>query len=168
MKGILTLCGLAMSMAVCAFLASSVSGYLLEIQCTGRLKRAADANTVEMAREELGAAIAYAKTRGYTDGSTAFFFHGPQEDVGFWFRNLVAAENELASLPDNASAMERTNVLMKLRETLLDSVEGKTVVTQPKLLYLHPHTLIYSFLIMTCYVLGLAGLVVALALIKSW
>jgi hypothetical protein len=101
-------------------------------QCEGRLKRAADANTVDLARQELGAAIAYLEENGLTTGYTSILYRTADEDVGFWFRNLKASLEELNRMPADASQMDKTNTLMKLRETLLDHREGKEAVTCPE------------------------------------
>jgi hypothetical protein len=56
----------------------------------------------------------------------------PDEDIGYWYNNLLAAKNELDSLPTEATPLEKTNVLMKLRETLTDSgQQGKSALVCP-------------------------------------
>ena len=42
--------------------------------CSGRLERAANANTVELAVKELDAAIKYAEDKGYTSGYTSVIY----------------------------------------------------------------------------------------------
>lgn len=96
----------------------------------GYLKRAADANTVEMAQTELSKAVLSAHSQGMTEGYTSVLYRTPDEDVGFWYQNLSASLKELRDLPSDATPLERSNMLMKLRETLLD--EGKaTHITVP-------------------------------------
>lgn len=93
--------------------------------CSGHLNRAAAANDVNMAAEELDAAIAYAERHGNTRGYTSILYTTPEEDVGFWYRNLVAARRNIAELPPGDSSLERTNLLLKLHETLShDPPEG--------------------------------------------
>lgn len=50
---------------------------------SGRLERAANANTVELAVKELDAAIQYAEANGYTNGYTSVIYRTPDEDVEY-------------------------------------------------------------------------------------
>lgn len=97
---------------------------------SGYLKRAADANTIDLAHQELTKAIDYLEANDMTSGSTSVLWETPDEDVGFWYQNLKASQLELAEL-NSTSALERTNVLMKLRETLMDQGEKSSRVTSP-------------------------------------
>lgn len=106
--------------------------------CSGFLKQTADANTIDLAKEKLSFAINYAKNRGLTSGYTSIFIKTPDEDVGFWFKNLTASLDELNNISPDATQLEKTNVLMKLRETLLDNGEKGTVITQPQGISKHP------------------------------
>ena len=83
------------------------------------LKRAGDANTVELAKEELAYVISYLDKNNIKEGYTSVLWKTPDEDISFWYRNIIASKAELDSLTNN-SALEKTNVLMKLRETLID------------------------------------------------
>lgn len=96
---------------------------------SGYLKRAADANTIDLAHGELTKALTYLEDNNMTSGSTSVIWETPDEDVGFWYKNLKASQKELAEL-NSTSALERTNVLMKLRETIMDQGE-KARVTVP-------------------------------------
>lgn len=109
---------------------------------SGYLKRAADANTIELAHEELTRALTYLEENDLTKGYTSVLYETPDEDIGFWYRNLKASKEELEKL-ENPSALERTNVLMKLRETLTDSGE-KTRVTTPDGIHLYPNNAIWA------------------------
>lgn len=112
----------------------------------GHLKLAADANTIELAEEELGIALTNIEDAGFTDGYTSILYPEPTEDISFWYRNLKASKDELAKVK-NSSQLEKTNTLMKLRETLLDGgSEGKTKVTYPKGLHRYPNNLMWASL----------------------
>lgn len=133
-----------------------VASIRFDQNCLGHLKRAADANTIEMAISELDIAITYLETVGDTTGYTSVLYNTPDEDIAFWYHNLVASRNELQMLPSDASPMERTNTLMKLRETLTDDGEKGTVVTRPAGIARYPYNLIYgifglSALILFCF-----------------
>jgi len=107
--------------------------------CGGYLKRAADANTVSAASKEMGIAIAYMEANKLTDGYTSVIYKTPDDDVGFWYNNIKSAKNELDSLPTSATSLEKTNVLMKLRETLLDDGEKGASITIPHGISIYPN-----------------------------
>ena len=88
--------------------------------CGGHLKRAADANTVDIAKSELKIALDYMEANNLTSGYTSVIYETPDEDVAFWYNNIKQSYNELNSLPDSSSSLEKSNMLIKLRETLLD------------------------------------------------
>lgn len=129
-----------------AFLATVFTlGVKFDRECEGRLKRAADANTAEVARRELGAALAYLERAGMTEGYTSVVYRTPDEDIGFWYSNLKAAQGELEAVGESATKLEKSNVLMKLRETILDQDgQGKTVVTTPSGIAVYPHNLAFG------------------------
>jgi len=121
--------------------------YTFNVNVADRLKRAADANTVEIAREEMTAVISYLEENNLTSGNTSFFFTRPQNDVKFWYENLSAATHDLKLISPDAQRVERTNTLMKLRETLLDGID----VTLPKYIQYHPNARLLV-LMLTCSV----------------
>jgi hypothetical protein len=94
----------------------------------GYLERAAGANTVDLARQNLGVAVEAARNAGYTSGYTSIVYTTPDEDVGYWFTNLSAALSELSTVKPDASMLERSNVLMKLRETLMGASHTQVIV----------------------------------------
>lgn len=112
--------------------------------CSGRLERAANANTVELAVKELDAAIQYAEDNGYTTGYTSVIYKTPDEDVEYWYNNLCASRQELINLSDSTSTLEKTNTLMKLRETLTDTGENGTRVIYPDGLQFYPHNFLWG------------------------
>lgn len=116
---------------------------------SGYLKRAADANTIDMANAELTKVIDYLEANNLTSGYTSVMWETPDEDIGFWYQNLKASQQELENLKSD-SALERTNVLMKLRETLLDTSE-KTKVTIPKGLDVYPDNLLWGILTLSAF-----------------
>ena len=112
---------------------ATVCYYQFEIGCGQRLKRAADANTIDLATTEMDAAVGYLLDHKMTEGYTSIFWNSPDEDVGFWYKNLAASLDELKKVSPDASQLERSNILMKLRQTLLDhSGEHGEVVTAPE------------------------------------
>ena len=107
-----------------SLIASTVTIIVISIQldqdCTGHLKRAADANTIEIAKQEIDVAVNYLEANELTTGYTSIFYRTPDEDIEFWYNNLKAAQLELATVSDSATQLERSNILIKLRETLID------------------------------------------------
>lgn len=114
-----------------------------DTECTQYLKRAADANNVETAKEELAKAISYAEKHDLTEGVVSIFLHQPKNDVGYWYKNMTEAYVELDNLPEDVTSLEKTNVLMKLRETLTDEEESGVSVTIPDGIEIYPSNLLY-------------------------
>lgn len=114
------------------------------IEVTGHLKRAADANTVELARKELEVAVAYLERNNLTSGYTSILYQSPDEDISFWYTNLNVSLKELRRVKPDATQLEVSNVLMKLRETLLDAGEKSVLVTVPDGISVFPHNTIYA------------------------
>jgi hypothetical protein len=99
------------------------------INCGGYLHRAAYANTIELAAPALQTAIQYVEANGLTNGYTSVIYRTPGEDVGFWYSNLKQAENELNKLDKNSTTLEKSNTLMKLRESLVSQTgEGASLI----------------------------------------
>lgn len=117
--------------------------------CTGYLKQAADANTIELAIDRLDKAIEYAEIKNLTDGYTSVLWKTEDENIGFWYKNLKASRVELEKAL-NSSQMEQTNVLMKLRETLTDNNENGTYITYPSGLWKYPNNM--EFAIFACFI----------------
>ena len=129
----------------------------------GYLKRAADANSIEMAKKELSKAITEIERQGLTSGYTSVLWKTPDEDLGFWYDNLKTSLKELSELPVESSGLEKSNMLMKLRETLLDHNKDGDSVTYPKGVFLYPSNTIIAIwgslsLILTVIFFLIAGI----------
>lgn len=133
-------------------------GIVFKQNVSGYLKRAADANTIDLANVELTKVIDYLEANELTSGYTSVMWQTPDEDISFWYQNLKASQEELTNL-NSDSALERTNVLMKLRETLLDTGE-KTKVTIPKGLAVYPNNLLWGILMISALTALTVGCVV--------
>lgn len=127
------------------------------IKISGHLLRASSASTTEAANEELITALTEVERRNLTTGSTHLFWPTPATDIGYWYRNLKAAQAELASLPEETSNLERTNILLKLRETIMTHSE-KPHVLIPEAIYVYPNRLGYF---LWCTVFGIVMAVTA-------
>ena len=137
--------------AVILCIISLVLNIQFSIHCKQYLKRAADSNTVELAHEELENALKYIEDKGLTEGNTSLIIKSPENDIGFWYRNLKASYEELENLDSNSSQLEKTNVLMKLRETLADEGKG-TTITLPNYISLYPYQKILIFVPVGCII----------------
>lgn len=120
-----------------------VSAVDFNFGCEAYLKRAADANTVELAKENLIIAIEFAEENNLTEGIVSIFLKNPENDVGFWYENIKEAYNELCELPEDATSLEKTNMLMKLRESLTDEGESGVNVTIPEGISIYPNNVAY-------------------------
>jgi len=133
--------------AALAFLAwAGVSAYKsvrFDQDIGGHLKRAADANTVELATKEMELALTNIEQRNLTSGYTSIFYRTPDEDIEYWYSNLSASLAELKSINPNSAQLEKSNLLMKLRETLLDSGNKSTSVTCPGGISVYPLNAVY-------------------------
>ena len=141
-----------------------VKAVQFSFECKAYLKRAADANTIEMAKPELKKAIEYAEANELTEGIVSLFLKNPANDIGFWYQNMKSAYEELENLPEDASSLEKTNVLMKLRESLTDNdSDGSTSVIAPDGITIYPNNMLY-FLWGMLSLLGLTVFCVSLGL----
>lgn len=138
--------------------ASIVKEVHLNQNCTGHLKRAADANTIELALTELNQAVAYCESNNLTNGYTSVFYNTPDEDIEFWFKNLKASQAELKSVTPETTSLERTNILMKLRETLTDHGEKGINITYPDGLSRYPNNGMW----MSLFLLSIAMIIAAI------
>ncbi len=140
---------------------------IFNIECGGHMKRAADANTVEMATQEMETVMAYLERGGMTRGYTSVLYRTPDEDVGFWYQNMKASLAELKSVKSDATSLEKSNILMKLRETLLDE-DRCTGVTVPAGISVYPHNTAYTFFGIFSLVMLIIGRVVAGVKREDW
>jgi hypothetical protein len=111
----------------------------------GHLKRAANSNTVELATIELERAINYIEQKNLTHGSTYILFDTPDKDISFWYNNLTSSLDELKKVKSDTSQLEKTNLLMKLRESVTDqNSDGGTEVVIPPGISIYPHNLLFA------------------------
>lgn len=123
--------------------------------CSGYIKQAADANTVTLAKDRLQKSVDYLESNKLTEGYTSMFYNTEDENIGYWYLNLKTSLNELNKInTDSISSLEESNVLLKLRETLLDNNDSGDGVTIPDGISRHPNNLLFfiwavlSFLIL--------------------
>lgn len=112
--------------------------------CKGYLKQTADANSVELALDRLNRAIDYVETNNLISGYTSIIYRTEDENIEFWYNNLLTCKQELTECIES-SQFEKTNVLMKVRESLTDQSEGGTVITCPPGLSRYPNNKMFAF-----------------------
>lgn len=131
--------------------------------CGGYLKRAADANSVELAKQELQKALKYMEDNELTSGYTSVLWRTPDEDIAFWYNNIKTSYEELCALPETASGLEKSNMLMKLRETLTDEGEKGTTLTKPDGISRYPHNTFWALANTIQVILWIVGLFILYA-----
>ena len=138
--GLLSILGLRYSLSI-----------VFDQEVGGHLKRAADANSVALAQDELARAIAGAEARHLCNGggecyTTVFpFLRTPDEDMAFWRKNLDQSLAALRALPPTVDPLTQSNALMKLRETLLDRGKDGDEVTVPRGISRYPNNGLIGF-----------------------
>ncbi len=159
--------GIVFVLCVLAFGAcETVVAVKFSINVTDRLKRAADANTVGTAIKELDSVISYLEQNNVTEGYTSVIYETPDEDVGFWYNNLKSSLVELRSLPESSTTLEKSNALMKLRETILDSGKSSDKVTEPDGISRFPSNLAWA--LGNCLLIPILAIFAFLCLFKWW
>lgn len=114
-------------------------------ECSGFLKQAADANSVEIALDRINKALKYIEKNGLTRGYTSVLWKTEDENIGFWYQNIRACKRELEACM-GSSALEKTNVLMKIRESLTDEGEKGTELTIPNGISRYPNNTFFMIL----------------------
>ena len=112
----------------------------LNHNCIQYIEKAATSNTVEIAKENLSKVITYAEEHNLTEGTVSIFYKQPMNDIGYWYKQITAIYNELDKLSEDSTPLERSNVLMKLNESLTDK-EGFAIL--PDGLSIYPDNVAY-------------------------
>lgn len=127
--------------------------------CAGYLKQAADANTPELALERLNYALNYVETHNLTKGYTSILWRTEDENIGFWYQNLKACQSELENCLEGTQ-LEKSNVLMKVRESLTDDGgEDGVQLTIPAGISRYPENKQYAFWLTLSFILMAVSLV---------
>lgn len=121
----------------------------MNAECIGYLEMAADANSVELAKKHLSKAIEYLEENNLKHGSTGIIFHTPGNNIEFWYENLKSAQIQLQEF-ESESELEESNILMKLRETLLDETGD---VTHPNMISFYPNHAFWFWFLMLGWLL---------------
>jgi hypothetical protein len=139
-------------------IACGLSVYQFNRGCADYLKLAGDSSTVEATNGFLGQALTYMETTGKTSGNSSLIFKKPLSDVGIWYKQTKDAKGVLEGIiakGDEATGTEKSNALLKVRETVLDMGSNGTSVTYPPHIALYPGGS-YALAVILWWVLGLA------------
>ncbi len=110
----------------------------------GYMENASAANTVELATKEMEKVMAAIDAKRYPPGFTSALYNTPDEDVGFWVANMRSSLEELKQIKPDATSLEKSNVLIKLRETLTERSEKSTSVRAPDGISIYPHNTLFA------------------------
>ena len=111
--------------------------------CKGYLEQCSNANSVEMALNRLELAIRYLERNDMTTGYTSILWKTEDENIGFWYENLQTCRQELKKALD-ATQLEQTNVLMRVRESLVKNGKEGEYLIIPDGIFKYPHNLWYA------------------------
>lgn len=100
------------------------------------IHRAAVATEIETAKVELAKAIEYIEENSLTEGTVSIFLKDPRNDVGFWYGTLKGAYKELDTFSEGATQLEKSNYLMRMRESFLE-------VGVPNGISIYPNNVLY-------------------------
>ena len=111
--------------------------------CKGYLEQCSNANSVEMALDRLDRAVRYLERNDLTTGYTSILWKTEDENIGFWYENLQVCKQELKKAL-GATQLEQTNVLMRVRESLLKNGDKGEFLIIPDGIVKYPHNLWYG------------------------
>jgi hypothetical protein len=133
-----------------------VRGVVFNQNCGGYLEQAANANSVELALERLNVAIDYVEEHNMTDGYTSVLWRTEGDNIGYWYRNLKTCQEEL-KVCTNSSQLEKTNVLLKVRESLTDEGKDGTELITPGGISRYPNNALFGILNWVSFLMFIVG-----------
>jgi hypothetical protein len=134
------------------------AGIVFDRNCGGYIAQAGNANTIDMAKDSLKKAVDYATKEELTSGYTSIIYTEPDEDVGFWYKNIANSLVELENVQLNASDLEKSNILIKLREALSNHGKGNSEsVRVPAGIAIFPHNTFWMWFGVGGLILGIIG-----------
>lgn len=146
-KSLITLYLILIGIAICIFTVAFVKSISFNQQCGGYLERAANSNSTEMALEQISIALEYIEDNNMTTGYTSILWRTPDEDIKYWYENLKTCQDELLSVTPEMSSLEKTNILMKLRESLTDNGKEGTKLIIPSGISRYPNNSMWGILL---------------------
>ena len=168
--------GTLLLLSVIAFLVVTgvhlIAGIQFKRNYAGHLKRASDANSLKLAEKELLVAVAYldsynyntpnGRSMGRLEDHTSIVYTTPAEQISFHYDNVKASLDEVQLViakGEAATPLEKSNILMKLRETLLDDGDTGHHVTYPQGLDVYPNNTPLAFIFVLSLIVGAGAFV---------
>lgn len=139
-----------------SWIPSIVNSIEFSANCGNYLELSADANSIEIAEKQLSKAIDYLEANNLTSGYTKIFVYYPKNDIGMWYDNLKSAQTQLRDMLEQGefTELEESNMLMKLRETILNDSGS---LTHPTGISLYPNYTVMFWLNVTLWLLWILG-----------
>ncbi|MCL2351276.1 MAG: hypothetical protein FWC55_01960 [Firmicutes bacterium] len=113
--------------------------YQFSVGCGQYLRRAATANSISLAASNLDSAIQYLEDRNLTSGQVSIFLKQPQNDITYWYSNLKSAQTGLQNMKSDATQLEVSNELMKIKESLISTTSDGEALILPEGIEIYPH-----------------------------
>jgi hypothetical protein len=115
--------------------------------CDDYLNLAANATSIESAKQNLSVSIKYLKERGLTSDHTSVLVNTDSEDIGLWFESLTKSLRELQTYTAASSQLDQKNMLFKLHRTILgENVRDRTEeLRDPTGISIFPHNMAYAW-----------------------
>ena len=156
MKKLITLCAILFTVVFIVWgIIRIVAYYQFSVGCGQYLQRAATANSISLASSNLDTAISYLENRNLTSGQVSIFLHQPKNDITYWYSNLKSAQSELKNMSPDATQLEVSNELMKIKETLVSNTSDGEVLIYPEGIEIYPHNVILFWISLVSGVFGL-------------
>jgi hypothetical protein len=128
----------------------------------GHMELAAHANSIEMAQSEMQKVVDTMELKGLTKGTTKIIFNYPEYSIDFWYNNMKSSLEQLKSLKPNTSELEKSNTLIKLRETLIKHGEKSDYVNVPEGISIFPYNVLFCIVGWIAGILAILGLIIML------
>lgn len=128
-------------------------------KCGGYLKQTADAITVELALNRINQALKYIEANNLCDGYTSVLWITEDDNVEYWYNNIKNCQKVLAESVDGTNT-EKSNMLMKVHESLTDNGEYGMEVTLPSGISLYPNNGCFAVLLIISGIFLCCGILV--------
>ena len=124
------------------------------------ISQAATSPSPTIAVARLDTAIGEIEREGLTSGNTAIFFTYPTNDLAFWYQRLVDSRTILRALPATDSALEISNTMMRVHESIAGQSKDGDYVLAPDGIEIFPHNIAFFWWCL--------GSIVLLAVFLGW
>jgi len=134
-----------------------VSYVQFNLGCGQYLQRAATANSISLASSNLDTAIKYLEDHNLTSGQVSIILKQPKNDITYWYSNLKSAQTELKNMKPDATQLEVSNELMKIKETLVSTTSSGESLIVPDGIEIYPHNVSLFWMCLISGVLSVAS-----------